>query len=119
LPQKPCSGSTEAPGSLLTKKHTSYVDDLLFDRPVLQSVSVDQDEDAFMEEMDDGFRCVPDHRLGILNHPVPSEGYVIVGIVGFSVSELTAKVVQGGRAQSLHFNLREKWRKNSEAAIAE
>lgn len=101
------AASTSTPGSVLTKSCRNYLQGVLFQHPVLQSIQVDQDEDAFMEETDDGFACIPDHRLQVLNEPIPTEGMCISGVLGDTVTKLTATVVFGKATYTFHYKLRE------------
>jgi hypothetical protein len=105
------AASPTAPKTVFTKKDDSYLKGVLFPQPVLRSIKTDQDEEAFLEETDDGFRCVPDHRLQLLNHPIPSAGLLIAGILKqegrehCSVTKLIAEVVIGSKKHDFHFQL--------------
>ena len=68
------AASVNATGTVLTNGTKNYLQGILFPRPVLGSITVNQDDAAFMEETDDGFRCIPDYRLKTLNQPIPAEG---------------------------------------------
>jgi hypothetical protein len=78
---------------------------------VLRSIKTDQDEAAFLEKVDDGFRCIPDHRLDPLNQPIGKAGLLISGILksegqeACTVSKLVAEVVLGGEIHEFHFQL--------------
>ncbi|CAB9521611.1 expressed unknown protein [Seminavis robusta] len=101
------AASPHAAGVVLAKKDKNYSKGILYPQPVLRSIVVDQDEDAFLEEVDDGFRCTLDHRLQVLNQPIPADGLLIAGILGDSVTKLTANVQLGpNQHQSFHFQLR-------------
>lgn len=97
---------------VLTKKkntsQNSYLPGILYPCPVLHSIQTDQCDEAFMEVIDDGFRCVPDHRLPVLNQPIPAgDGLLISGIVGDSVTKLIALVQTGpNERKKYHFELR-------------
>ena len=104
------------PGTVLTRKDLSYLPGLLYPKAVLRRIITNQDEGALIEEVDDGFRCVPDHRLSVLNHPISTtEGMVITGILQdlkvneqlCSVTELVAEVVIGGSIYQFAFQLQQ------------
>jgi hypothetical protein len=105
------AASPTALGTVFTKKDDSYLKGVLFPQPVLRSIKTDQDEEAFLEETDDGFRCVPDHRLQVLNRPIQSDGLRIAGILKqegrehCSVTKLIAEVVIGSKKHDFHFQL--------------
>ena len=106
------SASPRFPGVVFTKMNSSYVPGILVPLPVLRSIKTDQEQEAFVEEVDDGFRCVPDHRLGVLNHPIGDEGFSIAGILKqdgqnepCSVSKLIAEVSIGDDLHDFHFQL--------------
>jgi len=107
------SACPHRPGVIFTKRDTSYIPGVLKPLPVLRSIKTDQDEEALMEEFDDGFRCVPDHRLQVLNQPIGSDGLLIAGILSqncrdyCSVSKLIAMVSYGGEMHEFHFLLQE------------
>jgi len=101
------AASPFVPGTVLTKNNESYLQGILYPQPILYRVETDQDEDAFVEERDDDFRCVPDHRLKVLNETIPNSGMWISGILGDSVSTLTATVKFGNTDQKFHFQLRD------------
>jgi hypothetical protein len=99
------------PGTVFTEEDKSYVNGVLVPRPVLRSIKTNQDEDAFMREFDDGFRCVPDHRLGVLNYPIGKDGILISGVLKqkgqkpCNVSKLVAEVAVGSELHEYHFQL--------------
>eukprot|EP00957_Ditylum_brightwellii_P121490 9265336-Ditylum_brightwellii.AAC.1 len=91
------SASPLYPGKVFTRSDESYVRGVLFPQPILKSIKTDQADDAFVEEIDDGFLCIPDHRLQTVNEPIGSNGALISGILGdgqggpSTVSKITAE----------------------------
>ena len=77
---KSITAASMYPGAVFTSADTTY-DAVVRPRVLLRSIITDQDEEAMVEEVDDGFRCVPDHRLAVINQPVGSDGILIAGIL--------------------------------------
>ncbi|KAL7570904.1 hypothetical protein ACA910_018961 [Epithemia clementina (nom. ined.)] len=102
------------PGNVLTKQDHSYLPGILYPDAFLRRIRTNQDEESFVEEIDDGFRCVPDHRLAVPNQPIStSQGIVIAGILNAngendqasSVTEIVAEVVVGGKMHEFYFQI--------------
>ena len=104
------------PGAVFTKKDTSYLPGILYPRAILRRIQTNQSDQAFLQEIDDGFCCVPDHRLAVLNQPIhPTDGLLISGILADKdsktkderpdpVTELVAEIVVNGAVYKLCFN---------------
>jgi len=101
------AASPNTTGAVLTKRDKSFLKGILFPYPILRSIETDQSEDAFLEEVDDGFRCCPDYRLQVLNQHIPSDGFLVSGIIGTSssVTKLTANVQVGSRIYQFNYQL--------------
>ena len=104
------------PGAVFTKKDTSYLPGILYPRAILRRIQTNQSDQAFLQEIDDVFCCVPDHRLAVLNQPIhPTDGLLISGILADKdsktnderpdpVTELVAEIVVNGAVYKLCFN---------------
>eukprot|EP00523_Entomoneis_sp_CCMP467_P008449 CAMPEP_0168736346 /NCGR_PEP_ID=MMETSP0724-20121128/9813_1 /TAXON_ID=265536 /ORGANISM="Amphiprora sp., Strain CCMP467" /LENGTH=1182 /DNA_ID=CAMNT_0008783541 /DNA_START=92 /DNA_END=3640 /DNA_ORIENTATION=- len=94
----------------------NYYDTILNhnNKPRLVSIVTNQDEEAFVGEVEDGFSCVPDYRVATFSNKSelvdPRHGARIAGILGngtelSSVTRLTAKVAMGTEIHEFHFRL--------------
>eukprot|EP00588_Corethron_pennatum_P022877 CAMPEP_0194314752 /NCGR_PEP_ID=MMETSP0171-20130528/11593_1 /TAXON_ID=218684 /ORGANISM="Corethron pennatum, Strain L29A3" /LENGTH=655 /DNA_ID=CAMNT_0039070307 /DNA_START=228 /DNA_END=2191 /DNA_ORIENTATION=+ len=105
------SASLHVQGSVIVPKDDNY-DAILYPQPVIRSVVTDQSDEAFMGEVEDGFCCVPDHRLRHMNHTIRRDGVFVAGILDdpafgtSTVTRLSVVVACGTEVRKYVFRLR-------------
>mmetsp|Transcript_16265 Transcript_16265/g.35221 ORF Transcript_16265/g.35221 Transcript_16265/m.35221 type:complete len:1016 (+) Transcript_16265:305-3352(+) len=75
---------------------------MLRQQTMLASITTDQSDEDFTSG-EDGFICVPDHRLNV-QWPIDEDGLWITGRLGSGVSKMSVEVKAGSNMETLEFD---------------